>query len=350
MNLFGISAVSADGTHDEAGEIRIQAGLAPLLMAAFAVIAFYAARLVLPVGWSVIIALGGAFGTPVYSTASRGLWSDTWGILLLEIVLFLLLAQEVGKRRLSPVLLGSLSAWMYIVRPTYSVHILALSGYLLIFHRRLFLRYALTGAIWLAGFVYYSWSHFGTLLPSYYRASRLTFEVFWTALAGNLISPSRGVLLYVPVLFFVAYLLLRYRQHLVLPRLALLALAVIAGHLFVVSCLQHWWGGVSFGPRFMTGLVPWFILLSILGVQAMLAWREKQGAQLSLRSWRTPLVTGATLLALSCFINARGALSFDAWRWNPDKNPSALWNWREPQFLIGLVPPPLPSRFPLAPA
>lgn len=349
MNLFGISAVRPNGTHNEASEIRIQASLARLLMAAFAVVVFYAARLVLPVSWSVIIALGSAFGTPVYSTASRGLWSDTWGILLLEIALFLLLAQEVGKRRLSPVLLGSLAAWMYIARPTCSVHILALSGYLLIFHRRLFLRYALTGAIWFAAFVYYSWSHFGTLLPSYYRPNRLTFDIFWTALAGNLVSPSRGVLLYVPVLFFVAYLLLRYRQHLILPRLVLLALAAIAGHLLVVSSFLHWWGGMSFGPRLLTGVVPWFILLAILGVQAMLAWRKKQGTQVSVRGSRAPLVTGATLLTLSCFINAQGAFSLDAGRWNPDKNPGALWDWSRPQFLIGLVPPPLPSTFPLAP-
>lgn len=350
MNLFGISAVRPDGTHNEASEIKIQAGLARLLMAAFAVIAFYAARLLLPLGWSVVIALGGAFGTPIYSTASRGLWSDTWGILLLEIALFLLLAQEVGRRRLSPVLLATLSAWMYIVRPTYSVYVIALTGYLFLFHRRLFLRYALIGATWLAGFVYYSWSHFGAILPSYYRSSRLTFEVFWTALAGNLISPSRGVLLYVPVLLFIAYLLLRYRQYVPLPRLALLALAVITGHLVVVSSFRHWWGGMSFGPRFMTGLIPWFILLAILGVHAMLDWRKRQEIPLSLRSWRTPLISGAMLLLSSCFINARGAFSLKAFRWNPDKNPSELWNWSEPQFLIGLMPPHLPRQFPLAPS
>jgi hypothetical protein len=350
MNLFGISAVRPDGTHNEASEIKIQAGLARLLMAAFAVIAFNTARLLLPLGWSAVIALGGAFGTPVYSTASRGLWSDTWGILLLEIALFLLLAQEVGRRRLSPILFATLSAWMYVVRPTYSVHITALSCYLLIFHRQIFLRYALTGGIWLAGFVYYSWSQFGTLLPSYYRSTRLTFEVFWTALAGNLISPSRGVLLYVPVLLFIAYLLLRYRRHVALPRLALLALVVIIGHLVVVSSFLHWWGGMSFGPRFMTGLVPWFILLAILGVHAMLDWRKGQAVSLSLRSWHAPLASGATLLLLSCVINARGACSLETFKWNPDKNPSELWNWSEPQFLIGLLPPPLPRQFPLAPS
>jgi hypothetical protein len=350
MNLFGISAVRPDGTLDKASEISMQAGLASLLMAAFTVIVFYTARLLLPLSWSLVIALGGAFGTSVYSTTSRGLWSDTWGILLLEIVLFLLLAQEVGRRRLTPILFATLSAWMYIVRPTYSVHIIALTGYLLIFHRQFFLRYALTGAVWLAGFVSYSWSHFGTLLPSYYRPSRLTFQVFWTALAGNLISPSRGVLLYIPVLFFIAYLLLRYRRSIPLPRLALLALVVITGHLVAVSSFAHWWGGVSFGPRFMTGLIPWFILLAILSVRAMLAWREKQGAQLSLRSWRIPLVSGATLLALSCAINVRGAFSFKTWQWYADKYPSKLWNWSEPQFLAGLVPPFLPAQFPLAPS
>jgi hypothetical protein len=188
------------------------------------------------------------------------------------------------------------------------------------------------------------------MLPSYYRSSRLTFEVFWTALAGNLISPSRGVLLYIPVLFFIAYLLLRYRRHVPLPRLALLALLVITAHLVVVSSFRHWWGGMSFGPRFMTGLTPWFVLLAILGVHAMLDWRGKEGSRLPLRRWCTPLISGAMLLLSSCFINARGACSLKAFKWNPDKNPSELWNWSQPQFLIGLMPPPLPTEFPLAPS
>lgn len=343
LKIFGVSAAFPDGTYDPQGEARIESGLAALLMATLAVIFFFTARLILPLWWSVTVALGGALGTQVYSTASRALWSETWGILLLGIVVYLLLRHGIGKREFNPIVLATLLSWMYFVRATFSVHIFFITVYLLIFHRRLFLRYAITGAAWLAGFVLYSWLNFGQLLPNYYRASRLQFDVFWEALAGNLFSPSRGVLVYVPVLFFVAFMLVRYRLYLFHRRLLWLSLAIIAGHLVIVSSFNHWWGGHSFGPRFMTGVVPWFVLLGTFGIEAMLKWREERGATASRAKWHSQLACGALLLVLSAFINTRGATSHATWLWNVrplgiDEHPERLWDWSQPQFLAGILP------------
>lgn len=352
LNRFGVSAVNADGTYNPRGEAMIEAGLAALLMATLATLFFYTALLLLPPGWSAVVALGGALGTQVYSTASRALWSDTWGILLLGVVIFLLLAYEVGKRRLNPILLASLLAWMYFVRPTFAVAIAAISVHLLIFHRALFVRYALTGAVWLAGFVIYSLVHYAHLLPAYYRANRLQFNVFWIALAGNLVSPARGLLIYVPILFFIAFLLVRYRRYIVYPRLVWLSLAVMVVHLILISGFPHWWGGHSFGPRFSTGLVPWFVLLGILGINAMLRWREERQAtnSFSLGGWRAQLMVGGMLLVASAFINTVGATSHATWLWNVrprgvDEHPERLWDWRQPQFLAGYLPYPAPNTF-----
>lgn len=340
LNVLGVSAANADGTYNPRGEVMIEAGLAALLMAALAVIFFYTARLMLPTGWSMTVALGGALGTQVYSTASRGLWSETWGILLLGIVILLLLRSETEKRSVKPILLATLLSWMYFVRPTFSVHIIAISVYLLIFHRRSFIRYVITGLIWLGAFVFYSWLHFGQLLPSYYRANRLQFDTFWVALAGNLVSPSRGLLVHVPVLLFVAFLVVRYWRRIVHQRLVWLAVAIIICHLIIISSFPHWWGGHSFGPRFTTGLVPWFVLLGILGVRGMLAWREQLVAPVR-ASWRVQLVCGGLLLLFSLFINTRGATSHATWLWNVrpvgvDEHPEKLWDWSQPQFLAGL--------------
>jgi hypothetical protein len=341
FNLVGVSAASEDGSYDPRGEVIIEAGLAALLMAALAAIFFYTARLVLPLGWSAAAALGAAFGTQVYSTASRALWSDTWGILLLGVVVLLLLRNEVKGRGLSPVLLASLLAWTYFVRPTFSVHITMVSVYVFISHRRTFLPYALTGLAWLALFVCYSWLHFGRPLPSYYSASRLEFGSFWEALAGNLVSPARGLLVYVPILLYVAFLLVRYRATLSHRRLVWLAASITAGHLLAISSFNHWWGGHSFGPRFSTGLVPWLVLLGVLGVRAMLDWKERRAAA-PRAGWRAQLACGAALLVASMFINTRGATSHATWLWNMrpaeiDQHPERLWDWTQPQFLAGML-------------
>ena len=348
LNLFGVSAANADGTYNRRGEVMIEASLASLLMALLACTFFFTARLILPPGWSVLVALGGALGTQVYSTASRALWSETWGIFLLGLVVLLLVANEIGRHRFHPVLLASLLSWSYFVRPTFVLPILAITFYVLIFHRRFFLSYALTGAAWFSGFIYYSWSHFGKWLPSYYQASRLQFDNFWIALAGNLFSPARGLLVYVPVLFFVAYMLVRYRHQLTYTRLVWLSLAIISTHLVIISAFPHWWGGHSFGPRLATGLVPWLVLLGILALEAMLKAATTAG---SLKGRRIQLVSGCLLLVLSLFINTVGATEHATWLWNQrpldiDKHPERLWDWRQPQFLAKFLPFPPPRGYP----
>lgn len=351
LNVFGLSAANRDGTYNADGEGGIEARLAALLMAGLALLFFFSGRLMLSRGWSASVALGGALGTQVWSTASRAMWTDTWGILLLGIVTWMVLAHETGKHKLNPVLLASVLSSLYFVRPTYSVHILGITAYVLVFHRRLLIRYALTGFIWAVLFVVYSLHYFGHALPSYFRASRLTLVVFWISLAGNLVSPGRGLLIYVPALLFVAYLLLRYHRQIAFPRLVVLTLVIVVGHLLTVSCFGQWWAGHSFGARFNTGLVPWFVLLAILGIQAMLVWREKHPALTSIGR-RLELAAGSSLLLLSIGINARGATSLYTWVWNVspeniDQHPERNWDWRYPQFLAGLIYPPPPEDAPL---
>ncbi len=339
MNALGISAANDDGTYAWQGELRIQRGLAAVLMASLAVLFFFTSRILLSNRWSALIAMGSVLGTQVWSTASRAMWDHTWYIFLLAVVVLMLLAQEAGRRPLNPILTASLLSWMYFVRPTASLPILATTVYILIYHSRIFIWYATTGAVWLAGFVLYSWYHFRQPLPSYYHLiNYLTFDTFWMALAGNLVSPARGLIVYVPVLIFVAYLSLRYSREIVFSRLAVLSTGVIVAHLIAISGFPVWWGGFCYGARYTTDLIPWFVLLAILGIKASLEWHEKHATSLALFRWRLQLAIGGTLLALSIVINARGANSTATALWNVlpasvDEHPSRVWDWRHPQFL-----------------
>jgi hypothetical protein len=134
--------------------------------------------------------------------------------------------------------------------------------------------------------------------------------------------------------------------------LAILATAVITGHILLVSAfanrLGDWWGGASFGPRYLAELVPWFALLAMLALNAMLR------SSMKTRYQRVTLVAGVVLLGMSVFVNARGALSEATWKWTQPINDrqmrALLWDWRHPQFLAGLQSPaPFVDVLPLRP-
>src|SRR2546423_1619269 len=352
MDFLGLSVINKDGTYSLASEIKLQEIFAAFLMALLGSVFYFTSRLILPAVWSVIIALGGTLGTQVWSTLSGSMWSDTWGTFLIALVVWMVLADAQVGIRLRPILLGTVLAWTYFVRPTNAIPAIAVTIYVIVNQRALFVRYAITGLIWLAVFILYSTHTFGHLLPTYYRASRLRFEHFGEALAGNLISPSRGLLIYMPVTFFIFYLLARYRRTIAFPSLVVVSLSILAVHWIVTSAFSHWYGGGSYGPRLMAGIIPWLVLLAVLGVQAMLKARGDSNDQPQ-KSWRLQNALGMLLLLVSISMNGIGAMNPAIVTWNNkpvrvDRDTSRLWDWRYPQFLAGFLLPPPPKIFPPA--
>ena len=344
MRLAGLSPSNPDGTYNPQGEMAMEALLAAILMAFAGTVFYFTSRLFLPVRISVLIAVGAALGTQVWSTASRALWSDTWGIVLLSVVAYLLLATESNKRSFQPILIATLLAWSYFVKPTANLPIFGITVYVAIKHRRRLLPFLITGVVWFGGFIAYSYYNYRTVLPNYYLARRLSFTIFFESLAGHLISPSRGLFIYVPVIGFVIWMLVRYRKNIKERSLLWLSVFAVGSHLIVISGFDHWWGGFCYGPRLLASLIPWFVLLSILALKAMLDSGNNRP-----RWSQTAL--GLVLLAVSIFANARGALAESTWIWNTvptnvDLQPDRLWSWRETQMLAGLIRPPQPRVYP----
>ena len=339
-NAIGISAIDQDGRYNLKGDEQMQKTLAALLMATLAVVIFLTARLILPFEWSLLISAATAFGTQVWSTASRAMWSHTPGILILGVAVFLIIRAETKGCPLRPVLLGTCLSWLYFIRPTFSLSIIAIGIYVLLYHRASLLPFVLTGCLWLAAFIVYSEYHFGHLLPPYYNNIYKVGALsrFGERLAGVLISPSRGLLIYVPVLIVIGYLLVRYRSTST-RRLVNLAAAVVIAHVLLIATFAEWHGGGSYGPRLLTDVVPWFALLGMLAVEARLRWRAAKPAQDTLWHRRIEMGTAAVVLACSITVNAMGAISRGTEIWNGfqalavDQWYRNLWDWRHPQFM-----------------
>jgi hypothetical protein len=338
MMTLGVSSSTADGQYSWGGEAIMQRLLASLLMAGYTVMLFRTALLLLEAMPSLLIAGGTAFGTQVWSTASRVMWSQTWLIFLGGFVAYWLLRRETGQPKPGPIILATLLSWMYFTRPTAAIPILFVTAYMLAYHWREFLAYALTGLAWFGGFLAYSWFSFGKPIPDYYLHSQFDLRSLPAALPAILISPSRGLFIYVPVLIFVFYLLIRYRKTLPFQKLAILALAMVVMQILTLALWPIWWGGYSYGPRLLTDAIPWLALLAILGCAARL--RSNATARFS----RSESVAAFALLALSIAINARGAISWPTAHWHIvvdiDRHPDRAWDWSYPQFMAGLIAPP----------
>jgi hypothetical protein len=335
--LLARPIVKPTGAYAIKAEEAAEAQLAGLLMAAFTVIVFLTARLLLPVGPSLLVALVVAFGTQVYSTASRTLWSDSWALVLVGSAVYLLLRSAVrgDDRRL--VWLATLESWAYLVRPTNGIALVGTGIFLLSVERRGSWKFFVTVGLWLVAFVADSLRRFGTPLPAYFHGRLGPFS--GEALAGALLSPSRGLLVCVPATLAIILIAVRHRTTLRFVPLVRLAIGVCLLHLLAISAFDEWWGGHAFGARLCTGMVPWLALLAILSVAA--ARREAQPAT---RPAGTVLVTGLALLlcGLSVVINAAGAISARTVRWNVspvnvDLAPERLWSWRRAQVLAAFT-------------
>jgi hypothetical protein len=331
----GVSAAKPDGRLNLDGELRIGRWVASLLMAALTCVFFATAMMMLPASRSVVVALGASLGSQILSTATRGLWSHDWEIFLYGLMAYSLLSAEHRGARFRPIWIATLVAWVYFVRPTGVVAMGAVSAYVFRRYRKDFIAYAGTLAGWGAVFAGYWWWVFGTILPPYYVAARMHPENFVAGLLGNFISPSRGLFVYVPTTIFVLYLVVRYRRHLAHPQLALLALAQIAGLEIVISNFL-WAAGYCYGPRYFTDALPWFVLLAILGLDALRRAPAPSGH-------RMEIAAAILLLALSVALNARGAWSYQTLDWNLSaygESSPGIFDWRYPQFMAGLMKPP----------
>lgn len=338
---LGFSTLTADGRYSAKGELKIQAALASLITAATATVLYLMARQLLPTSWSLVITLAAALGSQLWSIASRVLWSHTWGLLLLSSALWLLLRSESLKmnKPLHPVWLASLLSWSFFVRPTAIAAIVPITVWMLWRYRRHALVFLATGGAWFAGFLIHSQTVFGRWLPAYYqRGERLGLDTLDLGLAANLASPGRGLLVYSPWLLFTLYLVIRHGRRLPHRGLAFTAAAAISCHILIVSSNSNWWAGTTYGPRFTTETIPFWVLLTVLGWRAALD-------HVSATRWHHRLAWAAALALLipSWTFHGAGAWSKSWVPWNslPTQiawQPKRVFDWQEAQFLWALDP------------
>ncbi len=276
-----------------------------------------------------------AFSTAAWSTGSRALWQHTPSLLFLTIVLYL--APKVEQSRQLAVCFGAALAAAYVVRPTNSVVVVTFLVWVLVAARRHVLRVLVGLGLILVPFVLVNLSAYGAVLPPYYAAERVVAEAalpFAQTAAMYLVSPSRGLLIYCPLVFTaIGGTIVLWRRG-ALTVLHGTAWVVIGAYLLVVS-LFGGTGGSSYGPRLLTDISPFVVWLSL----PVLVIFDGIVTNRSSRFWNDAGRVGVcTIIAWGFVVNASGATLRSAFCWSATPEviteaPSRAWNWKDPQFL-----------------
>lgn len=154
------------------------------------------------------------------------------------------------------------------------------------------------------------------------HATSGTFSLSSGGFTGLLFSPNRGLLVFSPV---VAVLVLGLPRLMRVPLPSPLMICTIAAwaQFALYASYVVWWGGHTYGPRYMLDVLPLLLPLGIAGVAA-------------LRGRVQPAIAAAAL-AWSIAVAAIGAFNHPEGRWNNtpldvDSAHDRLWDWGDMQI------------------
>lgn len=288
-----------------------------------AAVMYLIARRFIPRTRALLLTLIFAFGTLSWSTVSRGLWAHSPSQFLLAVALLLLL---LGDRYVPAA--GLPLAVAYVVRPTNVIPAVLLSLFIAVYHRsqlRLFILWCLPVLI---AFAALNWEIYRTILPPYFSGEQSPLRNFgfhsrlMEALAGQLISPARGLFVYSPVFLLSIYGMLLPLKEAQPRRLRPFLCVIVLLHYGMISLYPDWKGGHSIGSRYFSDLTPLFVYFLI---------------PVFLRSG--PSLAALALLSVpAILINGRCGTGFACHQWNImpndiNHNESRLWDWHDPPFL-----------------
>jgi hypothetical protein len=293
-----------------------------------------------PMWIAILLTIAYALGTTTWVISSQALWQHGMGELLVVGLIFALTAPCTIPRALAAGLLCGLIAGN---RPADAVLAAALGVYALFWAGRRAALVVTAAALPAIAVLIYNVIVVGALTGAYQLVGQADFfrHPMLSGLLGLLLSPTRGLFVFCPFLFFLVF---------AWPSLPHdrsergLTLAMICGVILQVLLYSktEWRAGISWGPRFLTDLLP---LLMWLLAPVVAALRPKGRAYfvvavviaIAIESVGAFAYTGATDLPIYAVANG------------PDKLRAA-WDWWNAPFIASLsqgVAPPeimLPMR------
>ncbi len=273
--------------------------------------------------WALVLTATYGLGTSTWSISSQALWPHALNELAIVAVTAVLLRRDTSGLTLA--LAGLMSALAVANRP----QLLGFAVLALVFvwrhQRRGLLAFVAVPLLAAAALIAYNLQVFRGLAGAYAKLDSFSTPLL-SGLAGLLISPNRGLLIYTPIMAFAFWGAVRVWRTEAPPWMRYLVVA-LGIHLLLHAKFTEWWAGYAFGPRYMTDVLPILCLLLVYGLVPLC---------------RTPVmrVIAAVLIAYGVAIQAVGVYyDDDNWNRQPiplEHAPQRVWDWSDPQIVRAL--------------
>lgn len=210
-----------------------------------------------------------AVGSETFSISSQSLWQH--GPAVFWFVIFLIILVDIVNKKYNSskngYLLGASAGMVFLTRPA---DIILIAPFLLLLLRREHWRYIVKFIVGFAPIfilnIFYNYYYFGSYTSSGYGSTEKVVDYFsyptFNGILGNLFSPSKGLFIYMPWALISFLWLTKVTTKEFYKTIYAPALLVLFPYIILYAKFFQWPGGNSYGPRYMTDLVPVLALLA----------------------------------------------------------------------------------------
>lgn len=305
-------------------EKQTQKLIAAFLSVLIFLLLFHIAGLFMGLWESLFFSLIFWFGSAYSSTMGTALWSHNFAAVFSLAALSGCLKAYFNRKPANSFLIALCLFFAYLCRPTLALLSPVVLLVIFTLDKKASLKIMVYICLQLIIFSIFSLIEFRQILPDYYIPSRIKGLFQIDAFAGNLISPSRGILVYssfllLPLLFPVkAWQALKEHK-----KLAIFLIWPLL-HLISISKFPHWWGGWSYGSRLMSDILPAAYLVCVLVYAGL---DKKRFALIFL------FLTGIFSIYINTFQGLYNPYAL-IWQAAPaiDGHTEYLFDWRYPPF------------------
>jgi hypothetical protein len=272
--------------------------------------------------FALLITMVYALGTSSLSVSSQALWQHGPSQLALSAALYCLVRGRSEPQWVG--LAGFPLALAIVCRPTDAIMAVALAAYVCIHHRSAVGTLMFTGLPPALFQLWYNATYFANPFRTQIPLLGFWTTPLWEGLNGVLLSPSRGLFVYSPILLLSLFGMARAWQRNGDPLLRYASVGVLLT-ILLYGKWAMWWGGSTYGPRLLADVTP---------VLALALYPLKDVLRRNL-AWQGIFVIFA-LWSISA--HAIGAFWDDnRWNWmfHHDANVfrQRLWSWTDNQLV-----------------